>query len=448
MKGQIPILEMISVVVILFVTFGIFFPEIVFSNRWEDANIILKGRDIMLTIDRLDSINNFVADENELKQFLEDVLPERELITWTTLDGTVQSSITVACNCTTDQVDQLLDEVSRFKLNNRNLSIDFISSTLSSIQKSDVLLIWDSPDNRDLTGFKDEIITYLESGNGVISLSDDPVLNDAYIEIFGVDTCLNVGVSCSSPNAELEFPTTVTVEQEIFQTHKLFYHLPIRSSANSVAESTIPIDPASGIPVCEDNAMNSFPPTGTFGFKDGVTSQDLIFWICRDQLSVYFDTTGGRQANVVVESGEEFSVSGFIFKINYVELFGLFGNVFISIKPDYKFNNFRPSGLNLYPTDQKTSRILLKDDGRNEPAIVINKSVSGIVIWAPEFPEFEFRDDKKILLASMIFAASNKQSRDPFVGNFQVGFSTPYVNIVSQDMFEVYQFNLGLGFPF
>lgn len=446
MKGQIPILEMVSVVVILFITFSIFFPQGAFENRWEDANIILKGRDIVLTMDRIGLINNFVSDADALSDFLDDVLPERNLISWTTLDGTIQPRITVACNCTTQQIDNLLNTVSDLRLNEREVQIDFISSTLSPIQQSDVLLIHGY---RDLAPFRNEILNYLRGSNGVVILSNEGSPNSAFVEIFGVDECsdtLGVGSCGGAGGTELEFITPSGASQNTFQSYKIFYHLPVRSFTGGAIEQGgfIPTEP--GVPSCPDFQ----PPRGIFSFKN----QDISYWICVSSESVYFDSGGAFGADLVVRELDNFVISGNSFKMSYIETNVTVGKIFVSIKPEFRLDDFKPANLRLFPADSDVTKILLKDGNYNSgnpiPVVVVNKSTPGTTIWAPEslVTNTPFRHDERLLLASLILAASNKESRNPFVGEFQIGFLTPYINVVNRDMFEVYQFNLGLGFPF
>jgi hypothetical protein len=56
--------------------------------------------------------------------------------------------------------------------------------------------------------------------------------------------------------------------------------------------------------------------------------------------------------------------------------------------------------------------------------------------------------DERLLLQSVILAVSNKNSKVSPLGDLRTGSVTTYINAVNRDMFEVYRFNLGLGFPF
>jgi hypothetical protein len=53
MKGQIPIFEAISAAIILLIALSVFFPGFFYESKWSEAFIILKSRDIIITIDRL-----------------------------------------------------------------------------------------------------------------------------------------------------------------------------------------------------------------------------------------------------------------------------------------------------------------------------------------------------------------------------------------------------------
>lgn len=444
MKGQIPILEMITVTVILFITFGIFFPQGDVQSRWDDANVILKGRDMALTMDRTGMLNQFVADRDALTDFLNKNIPERNLISWTTLDGTVQPEIIIACNCTTDQIDTLLNSMGRLKLNGRNFTIDFVASTLSPIQRSDALLIWG---RTDLEPFRNDIVNYLRSGNGVIGLADIENPDEAYTEIFGVAECaslLGQGNCGGAGSTELEFLVPTSVSQPRYQAYKFFHHLPIRSVSTGQFSAEVPVE----------NEISTCPvwpvPEGFFSFK----STDARYWVCFQDDTIYFDTDGNNVADTIVSEREDFVIAGSNFRMSYIDSNSTFGRIFVSIKPEFRLDDFRDQNIDLVPADLDNTKILLRDGNYNGgqpiPVVTVNRSTSGMAVWAPEslVTDGQFNHDERLLLASMISAASNKESRNPFVGEFQIGFLTPYVNVVNIDMFEVYQFNLGLGFPF
>lgn len=452
MKGQIPVLEMIAVTIILFVSFSIFFPQTGFANRWSDAEVVLKGRDIMLTADRIGSMGSFSANPAAFANFLNITIPEKNLIYWSVLEGTLQSKVTVACNCTTQQINDLLNWIGRMRLNGRNIQIDMLPSTLTPIQNSDVLLIWG---RTDLAPFKSEILNYLGSGNGVVGIADvdkkDLKDGSAYVEIFGIKECKDVlgGGSCGGGgDNELTFINPSDTSRLTFLPHKIFFHLPIRTVPAFGA--IVPLENAS-MPPC-----NSFPVfEGTFSFR----STDAKYWIC-DISTVYFDTNENSLADRILKENDTFKIDGFDFKMSYIDL----NRTFISIRPGFKFDDFRKGDgedddkgkngkLKVFPADGDAGKILLKagdyNSGNPIPVIVANGSASGRVMWGPDFiTEQPVNHDERLLLASMLLSASNKKSREPAVGNLQIGFLTPYINVINRDMFEVYQFNLGLGFPF
>jgi hypothetical protein len=49
----------------------------------------------------------------------------------------------------------------------------------------------------------------------------------------------------------------------------------------------------------------------------------------------------------------------------------------------------------------------------------------------------------------MILSASKKKTVETTLTDLKItGVTTPYINVANRDMLEIYQFNLGLGFPF
>ncbi len=219
-KAFVSILEMIVVVATLVVAFSILFPGFSYQNRWEQAFISLKGRDLILTSDRLGNLYKYSFNETALQIFLDTVVPtsETSLIHWSATDGAIKPIVTVACICTEEQKNALISWIGRFKVNNRNIDFDIVSSSLDPIYSaSDVLLIWG---DRDLTPYKNNLENYLKAGNGIVEIMDLKGNLDVVQEsIFGLDKCGNLfgEPSCGTgPETENSFaiptpsPTTQT----------------------------------------------------------------------------------------------------------------------------------------------------------------------------------------------------------------------------------------------
>lgn len=436
---------MIAVTIILFVSFSIFFPQTGFSNRWEDAEVILKGRDLLLTMDRIGLLSSYVSNPDAFAGFINKTIPEKNLLYWSTLDGTVQSRITVACNCTTTQIENLLNWIGRLKLNGRDIQIDVISSTLSPIQRSDVLLIWG---RTNLAPFKSDILNYLRDGSGVVGISNIENPDSAYTEIFGVDRCQDVlsghGGVCSGNGAnELSFIVPADSSKLTFLPYKYFTHLPIRT-VGTLGIAPVPLENAS-MPGCVENGLPKFPVfQGTFSFR----STDAAWWVC-NQTTAFLDTNQNNLADAILVENNSFNIDNFKFRMSYIEL----NRTFVSIKPEYKFEDFRDNNIDLYPADKDSTKILLKDGNYNGgnpiPVVVANGTLSGRTLWSVDFlTQTPVNHDERLLIASMLMSASSKKTREPLIGSLQFGFQIPYINVASRDMFEVYQFNLGLGFPF
>lgn len=450
MKGQIPILEMIAVVVILFISFSIFFPERNYGNRWEDAEIVLKGRDIVTTMDRTGNLSTYAADYSAFQAFMGRTLPERNLIFWNELEGTVQNRITVACNCTTQQINALSTYVGRMKLNGRDIQIDFVASTLSPIQSSNVLLIYG---NKNLAPHRNELVNYLGSGNGIVGIANfNSASNErpdpTYTEIFGVADCRDVpgaGACTGNGDSRLTFLPPLGASQITYQSHKMFFHVPIRSIVPSGTPPVldIPYENAT-IPRCLAIAQGYQPFQVTFSFK----TTDARYWIC-NATDAYFDTNLNNLADTVVKVNDTFRISGYNFNMRYVEL----NRTFISFRNGFEFDDWRDSNLRLLPSDRNSGKVLLRDGvydgGQPIPVVVANGTSHGMTMWGGDFiTSTPVNHDERLLIASMLMAASNKKTNDVSVIGPQAGFSIPYIHVANRDMTEIYQFNLGLGFPF
>ena len=82
------------------------------------------------------------------------------------------------------------------------------------------------------------------------------------------------------------------------------------------------------------------------------------------------------------------------------------------------------------------------------PSVILNKIGDTGVAWIADFSEDGFDDAEKLLLTSLLFWASNKRTTSDQVLDISLGYMTSYVTIENIDMFEVYKFSLGLGYPF
>lgn len=450
MKGQIPILEMIAVIVILFISFSIFFPERNYGNRWEDAEILLKGRDIVVTMDRTGNLSTYASDASAFQAFMGRALPERNLIFWNALEGTVQNRITVACNCTTQQINDLSTYVGRMRLNDRDIQIDFVASTLSPIQSSNVLLIYGG---KDLAPYRNEILNYLRSGNGVVGIANfNSASNEkpdaAYTEIFGIRDCRDVpgsGNCNGNGDDRVTFLQPSSSSQVTYQPHKIFFHVPIRSIVASGTSPLldIPYENAS-MPGCADVARGYQPFQVTFSFR----SVDANYWIC-NTTTAYFDTNQNNRADAIVKVNDTFAINGYNFNMRYIDL----NRTFVAFRSGFEFDDWRNADLRVLPSDLDNSKVLQRDgvysSGLPMPVVVANGSSYGMTMWGGDFlAGLPVRHDERLLVASMLMASSSKRSNDVSVIGSQTGFSIPYIHVANRDMMEIYQFNLGLGFPF
>ncbi|MBI4894735.1 MAG: hypothetical protein HY833_03295 [Candidatus Aenigmarchaeota archaeon] len=453
MKGQIPVLEMITVTVILFVSFGIFFPERNFDNRWQEADVATKGRDAMITMDRVNSTSKYSSDLDALNSFLNKTIPNN-IIYWTTIEGTAQSNIIVACNCTTKQIGDLTNYIGRLKLNDREILLDIRPSALSPIQKSNVLIIWG---RTDLGAYKTDILNYMKDGNGVIGMADAAAPDASYTEIFGLKTCTEVfgAAQCAnSASTQIDFRYTTNASKPSFLTQKYFFHLPIRDLANlTVFPSTVETkSPAGAVITC--------PNTQVFGGNLTFKSASARYWIC-NSTHVFMDTNNTIWPDTILREKTVFSVrdpatgGSYNFSMSYIDAGG--NRTYMSFKPNPMFRfddvNFKSPAVLLYPSDRDDDKVISYDgsypNGRPIPTVTVNNSLTGRAIWSSDFLSVNPGHDRKLMMASMVLAASKKRTIETTLGDLRIsGAVTPYVSVVNRDMMEIYQFNLGLGYPF
>ncbi len=224
---------------------------------------------------------------------------------------------------------------------------------------------------------------------------------------------------------------------------------------------------------------------------------NYTFWICNGK-QIYFDTDNNGQANFLKSEGETFQIANpyhiefqsltdpWVFKINYLEN----NMVWISFLPppnsDYQFHDFlayksgctvtvRPTGtvgrgshqkqpqgwcrggkewagyFSIAPAAGEVFRSLIianisTDANESLPAVVLNGTTKSRIAWSANFSSAGVGDDERLLIVSLIFWAANDRSTNSIVG--KTGQQISYIDATEYDMYEIYKFILGLGFPF
>ncbi len=450
MKGVISIVEFGIAALSLIIIFNILFPSISYEHKWEDALTILKARDAIITLDRIGKLYRYSFDSTELSNFLDKVIHEEKMIKWGETEGTFKSRIIVACNCTKEQISDLSRWIGTIKLNDRYVTLDFVESKLNEIPVSDVLIIWGY---KPLSPYYNTLKNYVAEGNGIIELMDfkgtnpeDKVNNDiVQREIFGIryDTRDNDAVD------EISFSKKPqSVEEKIYFPFKIFFHIPL---------PLIPTTRVFEIPSC---TIPGGQPKGFFSIK----GKKFPYWICTTT-SVWFDTDGDLIADKLVSEGEKFEIEGYNFTLSYVEE----SRIGIKFHENYIFDDFlsyiAPAGEpsppgkalgtrripDIYPSNNDTERILLFgiSSTKNYSACILNITEISRVAWLPELSKDGTRviqDDEKLLLATLILDMSNKKEKEIF--RIHEGRSVSYINVFNKDIFEVYEFKLGITRPY
>jgi len=445
-KGVINLVEMITVVVILFIAFSVFFPGFVYKSRWNDAYVVLLSRDTIITIDRLGKLYNFSFSASSLQKYLDLTLPTNKtnLIGWSEVDGVIKNQLTIACNCTEQQISTLSELFSGLQFNGREVQVLIPKSSLEVInQPADVLLIWGY---KNLDPYAQNIKNFLASENGVVEIMDfsdiTQVNNDrAQREIFG----LQANSIATSDELSDNFARAPSNSSDIiYGPFKFFYHIPLALKTIPNTSASIP----SEIPIDASNCANFTQGNITFN------KTSYKFWDCTSiagALSVYFDTNANGKADTRLVAGESFNltnIASYNFTLSYIDGMRKIGVAFRANFTFDDFGNFAGTKvLDVVPRDG-SDKTLLKTSPGNFPVVILNRTAIARAAWIADFSEDGYGDDEKQLLMSLILWASNKKAARVLSPNIRAGLLTSYINTVNQDMFEVYRFNLGLGFPF
>jgi hypothetical protein len=444
-KGLINIIELIIVLITLFVSFNLFFPGNSYSNRWEDAYSLTKARDAVLTMDRIGKLHEYAFNGTGLQEFLGTIFPFSDAIFFSTISGGIKGNISVACNCTNDALALLQDWSKGMVINGRAVNLNFCKSDLndndSCTSGSDVILIWGY---KSLSANYNSLSQYALHGVGIVEVMDftyggsgpNPVDGDVVqSELFGL-TYVETRHDTMSYAKFSRTPKNVT--DYVFEPYKYFYHMPITMSAGQTGWKSI-----SG---CSLNPAKMGYVTvrgGQFGY-----------WIC-NSTDVWFDTdrNGTEDTDVPVSPTGVVSLSGYNVSLNYVFDDHRIG---VSFKPTYTFDDFLSlqgggAQTHVEPAGGDSERTVIKSYNTLSnpyPAMIANRLGSGNLLWIANFTEGGYGDDEKALLLSSLLWTSSKESAGSAVTDLRVAYMASYLNTVNRDMFEVYKFNFGVGYPF
>jgi hypothetical protein len=427
-KGFINFIELIVVAVVVITAFSVFFPGVGYKSEWDSAELFLRGRDVMFTVDSIGKLHEYSFDSDSFNNFLTTVFSGTNLITWDATKEAVKTTIKVSCVCDNEQIDALNDWLLGFKVNGRPVEFIIYQSDISSIVFSDALIIWG--DDMDLSSYRSQIEDFLASGGGAIEIMDFRAdVGDVQQDIFGITNGGGWGNDVNivvKPNAG---------NQLTYQAYKLFYNQPYRIVADTSSGTTA---------ACTQSNM-----TGTFTVR-GTPNQ---FWIC-DGTSVHFDTNGdGGGDTGALHAGDTFTIDGFNFRVAYVES-ETQARISFDGSTDYEFVDFiRKTGIEIIrPSDDDYSRSFVVRTGalpQKSCGVVLNNASGWRTVWMANFTEdgIDVGDDLKHLLTSLLIWASNKDETTT-ITNLRVGYVTSFVNIYERDLVEIYKLDFGLGYPY
>jgi len=434
-KSFVNIIEAVVVIIALIAAFSIIFPSFSYISGWPEAFSVLKARDIILTADRIGNLYQYSYDVSALQNFLDILIPINEtgMLSWSEMEGTLKNKIVIACNCTSDQMNNLTSWFNNLKINGRDIDVLQCYTDLEAInpciRSSDVLLIWKYKDLSSST-YLNTLRTHLTNGNGIVEIMDfdaSTTIDDTQKKIFGIGT----GGAWGSPTEDIILKPS-DASQITYQSYKLFYHLPLPLEA--------PYSAINNPPTCSRNT------TGNFYIRESF----YPFWIC-DGTEVYFDTDGDGVSDTTLNEGDSFSIQGFYFSLKYIE-----GNdrIRVLFNPNYNFTEFakEPGLKKIIPIDGDTNRIFMRIDIFSPPpaSVVIFNGTFAKTAWLADFSRdwSNVGDDQRNLLISVLLSTSSKRPIGVLLPEIKIGYKTSYINTVNDDMFEVYKFNLGLGHPF
>ncbi|TAL47367.1 hypothetical protein EPN87_03095 [archaeon] len=438
MKGQIALLESISMILVLFVSFAVFFAPQSYDNNWQVGNLLVNARDVILTLDRSGMLYDYSTNPGLMDSFLIKVLAQKNMQFFYGTDNAIKGTITVACNCTPDQINNITSWSQGLLVNNRSVQVIACPTALDNINEclgtqSDALVIWGY---KDMTPYQQVINTFMSSGSGVVEIMDLPSSLDVVQQkIFGIDSCSKLVPSCGWGNDKNDdFFAPSYINSSSYIPYKYFYNIPVNLRTTTI-EASVPTDG----PTCASQDVAA----GNLTFQGAWNK----FWICTPT-SVFFDTNNNGKADVNVGIQRLFKIGKYNFTLTYVNN----NNIGVSYRPMFNFTDFvKAGGSQVYPIDSDVNRVLLYrgnySNGKYPVPVAITNGTFAKTVWVADFTRNGNGDDYRQLFLSLLMSVANKKSTTLSESQIRLGYYTSYVNVVKKDIFEVYSFNLGLGYP-
>jgi len=419
-KGQVIILETISSIVALLVAFFVLFPSFRHSTLWEKSLLLLKERDFLASLERMGKLYEIVfCNFQEFKRYF-DFAVGSEFIPTIVTEGTLKPKITVAANCTEDEINTLYEWFRDLKVNRRNITVLFVYSNLDEINKypSDVLLICG---DKNLSSYSSEIEKYLNSGRGVVYLADILELDDAEKKIFGIEEYTG---SVAKKFKDVVFRKPLG-NQTAYEVYKYFFSFPLSVFYTSNVSSSKEI----------------------YRGELKIREKPYTFEIYPQRDLVFFDTDGDGMLDKWISEREFFKLKegnkNFTFMLNYLEKY----DIKISFREVFNFTNFSCETCIQLKSIEPSNILLFSgfyDDGSLIPVATINGSYFSKAIWVQDFRDQPIvGEDYKSLLLSSLLSASSKISNIP-----QKYIYTQYLGVEKYDMFEVYKIYFGILSPY
>jgi hypothetical protein len=401
-------MELIITGILLFVTFGLLFPRFVYETKWEDAKLILTSRDVVITSDRVGLLYTHSFNPTIFQEFVKELFPVPEIRLWLSGSETIRSTLLIACNCTLTQIQQLEKWFDGLRVNGREINVDFCQTDLTTIdrcgeQEVEAAFIFGYSEDFKEDETLEALQTLIEYGKGVVEMLNFASAEQANLPV--QQEIFRIQWGEIAPAGETNFARLPDNSLDlIYGPWKYFYHIPVPLSVTN----------------------------GNFSFRDTTYS----FWLVGDE--VCFDTNENNECDVndlQVKVEESFTLNDSLnIPYNFSLRYAKPQWIGISFDRTYKFDF---SGAQVAPTAGETHRILLQDQA-GAPTSILNV----LTAWLKDLTLDGVKDDERLLLISLLLWVSDK---GPLPVPFPTGYLTSYVDVINQDMFEVYRVDVGIS---
>ncbi len=303
MKGFIHVVEIVVTMMLIFVALSQFSNFYVKDMAWSTNYLYLIGKDLLYTLGDMDFYNSTTVQERL------SILKSRNIEYELKLSNAMKRNVVVGCDCTDQETNAIIGNLSSFSANNREITFSVFKMTdVDNWNDLDVIIY---PQVKNLDSSKAALMDFLDAGKGVIEIGAASAHTTEYVQktVFNLksrtDSILQGDINITFNKTSVNKPSYLIV--------KYFNHLP------AVVKTKRDLD-VSGARSCTNS---TYTGNMTFRFlnftvfiidEENSCSSSLAPKVFVDKNMDYRLSAG----EVGYKEGENFTVAGYNFTVKKI----------------------------------------------------------------------------------------------------------------------------------